>query len=269
MLAACVELTKGDPNFKYLDGILTRLHQKRADTGRIQRVAETFAEEKDASAPLRALLGVLNLPTAAINAGTLRVYEDMRALYPDAIILMAGRECSRHGVTKLDDVINTLQYWKRSGLQTAADITAYMQKVNDQNDFLRVLYDVTGMAGAKPNAADRRLTGKWLDEWGFDMGFVTQCAAWAIGKERPLGYLDRMLEAYHGKGVRTFEAAQQEREAFQQSQSVKAAEAPRSAPVQRGPKTVEQQQYAQREYVHTENAADAIMKQWQEEYGNA
>lgn len=266
VLAACVELTKGDPNFSYLDGILNRLHAKRAETGRVQRVAETIAEEQDAVAPLKALLTVLNLPTATINQGTLRVYEEMRALYPDPIILMAGQECSRHGVTKLDDVMNTLQNWKRNGLQDAAQIRQYMQRINELNDFLRVLYEMTGMANARPNAADRRIATKWLDEWGFDMTFVTQCAAWAIGKERPLGYLDRMLEAWQAKGVRTIEAAKAERESFQQTIAARTQDRPAPA---RGPKTVEQQQYTQREYTHSDAAVDAMMQAWQEENGNA
>lgn len=267
VLAACVELTKGDPNFKYLDGILNRLWLKKNETGRVQKVAETFAEEKDAAAPLKALLGVLNLPTSAINTGTLSVYEDMRVLYSDAIILMAGRECSRHGVTKLDDVMVTLQNWKRNGLQTVEDVRAYMKKINELNDFLNVLYDVAGMASAKPNAADRRIAAKWLDEWGFEMGFVSQCASWAAGKERPLGYLDRMLEIYHAKGITTIAAAQQEREQFQQSAAAKAT-TPNTIPA-RGPKVVGEQQYTQREYTHTDSAVDAMMKQWQEEKGNA
>lgn len=268
VLSACVELTKGDPNFKYLDGILNRLYQKKTATGRAQKVAETFAEEKDSVAPLKALLSVMKLRGVTINEGTLAVYEDMRALYPDSIILMAGQECARHKVTTLDDVMTTLQNWKRNGLQSAADVTAYMKRINEQNDFLRVLYDVTGMDSARPNAADRRIASKWLEEWGFDMSFVAQCAAWAVGKERPLGYLDRMLEVYHAKGIKTLEAAQQEREQFQQGAAAKPVSSQNNTPA-RGPKVVGEQQYTQREYTHTDDAIDAMMKKWQEENGNA
>jgi len=268
VLAACVELTKGDPNFKYLDGILNRLHQKKTATGRPQKVADTFQEEKESAAPLKALLNVMNVRGVSINEGTLAVYEEMRTLYPDAIILMAGQECARHRVTTLDDVMSTLQNWKRNGLQSAGDVTAYMKRINEQNDFLRVLYDVTGMDNAKPNAADRRIAAKWVDEWGFDMSFIAQCAAWAVGKDRPLGYLDRMLESYHAQGVTTIEAAQKAREQFQQTQAAKAASIPNATPV-RGPKVVGEQQYTQRDYTHTDNAIDDMMKKWQEENGNA
>jgi len=273
VLAACTELTKGDPNFKYLDGILSRLYQKKLDTGRVQKVADTFAEERDDVAPLKALLSVMNLRSVTVNAGTLAVYGEMRALYPDHIILMAGQECARHRVTTLDDVMSTLQNWRRNGLQSSEDVRAYMKRINTQNEFLETLYEITGME-ARPNAADRRIVSKWMEEWGFETEFIAQCASWAVGKERPLGYLDRMLEAYHGKGIRTVEAAMKEREAFQQTLAAKSANTPNGDLTSnrthvRGPKVVGEQQYTQREYVHTDNAIDAMMKQWQEENGNA
>ena len=80
-------------------------------------------------------------------------------------------------------------------------------------------------------------------------------------------YLDKLLDSYHGKGVRTMEAARAERESFQQGLAAK-AEGRYQTPA-RGPKTVEQQQYTQREYAHTEDAMDAMMRKWQEENGNA
>jgi hypothetical protein len=61
------------------------------------------------------------------------------------------------------------------------------------------------------------------------------------------------------------EAAMQERENHQQTLVKQPAQA---APA-RGPKVVEQQQYTQREYAHTEDAMDAMMRKWQEENGDA
>lgn len=259
ILAACAETVKGEPTFAYLGGILSRLRAQQ----KINGVEAALREEKDAAAPLKALLKVMKLQNVTINEGTLAVYADMRALYPDNIILMAGKECAKRGAD-FEGVMTTLKNWKRNGLESAEDVTRYMKQVDDANDFLLMIYEVMGVS-VKPNAADRRLAKKWLETYAFDMGFVTQCAAWAVGKEKPMLYLDAVLGNFREKGITTIEAAQQERENHQQSF---AAKQPAQAPA-RGPKTVEQQQYTQREYAHTEDAMDAMMRKWQEENGNA
>lgn len=259
ILAACAETVKGEPTFAYLGGILNRLRAQQKTTG----VEKALQQEKDAAAPLKALLKVMKLQNVTINEGTLAVYADMRALYPDNIILMAGKECAKRGAD-FEGVMTTLKAWKRNGLESAEDVNRYMKQVDDANDFLLMIYEVMGVH-ARPNAADRRLVKKWLETYAFDMGFVTQCAAWAVGKEKPMLYLDAVLGNFREKGITTIEAAQQERENHQQSF---AAKQPAQAPA-RGPKTVEQQQYTQREYAHTEDAMDAMMRKWQEENGNA
>ena len=261
IVAACEEMTGGDPSFKYLNGILRRVNEQR-NGEKLQKVAEIMQQEKDAAAPLKALLKVMNLPSVTINEGTLAVYADMRALYPDNIILMAGKECAKRG-SDFEGVMTTLRNWKRNGLENTADITRYMKQVDDENDFLLMLYEVLGVS-VKPNAADRRLAKKWQADYGYDMTFITQCAAWAVGKEKPMAYLDKVLSNFYEKGVRDMTSAEKEHEEFRKKmQAQPAAVAPR------GPKTVEQQQYTQREYTHTEDAMDAMMKKWQEENAHA
>lgn len=258
ILAACAETTKGDPTFGYLGGILSRLRAQQKTAG----IASALQEEKDSAAPLKALLKVMKLRHVTVNEGTQAVYAEMRALYPDNIILMAGKECAKRG-SDFEGVMSTLKNWKRNGLETAEQVSAYMRQVDDQNDFLRMLYEVMG-ASASPNAADRRLTAKWQTEFGFDMGFITQCAAWAVGKAKPMAYLDAVLAHLHEKGIVTMEDALRERE---QHQQMSAAPQP-SAPA-RGIKVVEQQQYTQREYADSDDALDAMMKKWQEEGSHA
>lgn len=254
ILAACAETTKGDPTFGYLGGILSRLRAQQKTAG----IEAVLRQEQDANAPIKALLQVMNLPHATVNGGTKAVYDEMRALYPDNIILMAGKECAKRG-SDFDGVMTTLKNWKSHGLETAAQVSAYMRQVDDQNDFLRMLYEVMGVS-ARPNAADRRLAAKWLNQYGYEMGLVTQCAAWAVGKDKPMAYLDKVLGDFHQKGITTMDAALREHAAHQQAMSA----APQAAAPART-KSVEQQQYTQREYRDSDDALDAMMKQWQEE----
>ena len=256
ILAACAETVKGEPTFAYLGGILSRLRAQKKTTG----VKAAFQQEQEAAAPLKALLQVMKLPHVSINQGTLAVYADMRALYPDHIILMAGEECAKRGAD-FEGVMTTLKNWKRNGFETAAEITAYMRQVDEQNEYLVMLYELLGMH-ARPNAADRRFLTAWQQELGFDMGFISQVAPWAQGKDKPMVYLNHLLGDFHQKGVKDIESARAARESFAKAYTAQ------EKPVRPG-KTVEQQNYTQREYTHTDDAMDAMMRTWQEENGDA
>jgi len=186
----------------------------------------------------------------------------MRALYPDNIILMAGQECAKRGAD-FEAVMTTLKNWKRNGLESAGDVSAYMRQVDDMNDALTLLYELL-CVDVKPNAADRRLLTLWQEEYGYDIGFISQCAPWAAGKDKPMAYLNMLMGSFHEKGVRDIDAARRERENHQKSYAQKA-----DKPAPRPTKTVEQQNYTQREYTHTDDAMDTMMRQWQEENGDA
>ena len=260
ILAACAETVKGKPNFGYLDGIIKRLYVERKNTD----VKSTIRREQEENEPLKELLKVLNLQNVSVNVGTKAVYEDMRALYPDNIIKLAGEECAKRGGS-FSDVMDTLEEWKNNRLTSVEEIAGYVRQKNQYNKFLRMLYEAMGVT-VKPNAADRKLAKKWLQEYAFDMEFVIGCAAWAVGKEKPMLYLDAVLSNYREKNITTLEEATRERAAHQQAQAKQPAQ--QNAPA-RGPKTVEQQNYTQREYTHTEDAMDAMMRKWQEENGDA
>jgi len=251
ILEACAELIKGEPNFAYLDGILKRHHHSydaASTTG--AQMKKRMTQEKDHAAPLKALLKVLGVSTQLVNEGTLGTYREMREMYPDNIILMAGRECARHGL-KLDDVARTLEIWKRQGLETPAAIEKSLKLIHEQNDFLMVLYGLWHV-DTRPNGADRALVSKWLQEWGLTESFIVCCAAWAQGAEKPMLYLNKLLETYRQQGITTPEAAVAAHQAYVTAQGAPAAR-PQG-------KVVREQQYTQREYVHTDDAADRLME---------
>ena len=238
---ACAETTKGEPTFAYLDGILRGMMQRsgKAATSRGE-LEKNRQNERRRVEPLKALLAVLGVREVKINEGTLGVYDDMRALYPDEIILMAGRECARRGGT-LEDVSGMLDSWQRRGLRTAEDVRAYVERFNRQTRLLKVLYEAWGKTG-KPSAGDRTLVQKWQDTWGFDETMIAFCAAYATDADKPMAYLDKVLESFWKQNIHTMDAAAKARQDWQQ----KASEQPAAAP-RRG-KTVREQQYEQREY---------------------
>ena len=258
ILAACAETVSGDPNFKYLNGILARHHQQyegKQTSGK--QMEKRIRAEKDADVPLKALLSTMNLRGVTVNDGTRAVYAEMRALYPDNIILMAGQECARHGLA-FDDVMKTLTVWKKKGLVTAENVAADIRQVNEQNAFVQTLFDLWGVA-KRPNASDRALVQRWLNEWALTETFIVSCAPYAAGANRPMLYLGKLLETFRQQGVTTPEAAADVHAAWREKQQ----------PAQRQGKVVNEQQYAQREYTNTLDALDRMMAQWQEENGDA
>ena len=262
IVAACEEMTGGDPSFKYLNGILRRVNEQR-NGEKLQKVAEIMQQEKDAAAPLKALLKVMNI-RVSVNDGTLAVYDELRALYPDNIILIAGKECAKRGMG-LDGVKATLESWKRNNVQTAEDAERFLKKVSDQYAFLGVIYDILGLKIRK-NPTGRMLVQRWLDEWQLSMELVTHCATWSVGKAEPMFYLNTVLKNMHEKNISTLADATDDHQKHQQEY---ANQAKQFAAAARAPKTVEQQQYTQREYTDNDDALDAMMRKWQEENGHA
>ena len=260
ILAACAETVTGDPNFKYLNGILARHHEEyesKKTSG--EQMKKRIREEKDAAAPLKALLNTMNIRGVTVNEGTKAVYAEMRALYPDNIILMAGQECARHGLA-FDDVMKTLQAWKKQGLSTPEEIAEAMRVVNEQNAFVQTLFDLWGVKN-RPNAADRARVQQWLGEWGLSETFVVSCAPYAASAGKPMPYLGKLLETFRQQGVTTPEAAAAVHGAWREKQQPQQT--------QRQGKVVSEQQYAQREYTNTLDALDRMMARWQEENGDA
>ena len=259
ILAACDETVSGEPNFKYLNGILRRHHEEyeaRETTG--TQMAKRIKDEKDAAAPLKALLNAMNIRGVSINDGTKAVYAEMRELYPDNIILMAGRECARHGLA-FDDVMKTLQAWKKQGLSTPEEISEAMRVVNEQNAFVQTLFDLWGVRN-RPNATDRAKVQRWLGEWGLTETLVVSCAPFAAEARKPMTYLNKVLETLREQGVTTPEAAVAVHSAWQEKHQ--------PAQPQKTGKVVREQQYTQREYANTLDALDRMMARWQEENGD-
>ena len=261
--AACAETTKGEPTFAYLDGILRgmRARQGRGLTTR-EQVEQTRQTNQEEIAPLKALLAVMNI-RVSINEGTKAMYREMRELYPDDVILMAGRECAVKKNADMTDVQSLLQSWSAKGLKNAAEVQAYIASFKEQNELVQLLLDMWG-AKRRPTAADRTMAQRWLGEMHLSREMILYCASMVQDVEKPMPYLDKLMSNLAQRGITTAEQAAQDRQSWQEKNAQQRAEKPAG----RG-KVIHEQQYEQREYANNEDALDRLMAGWKEEDAGA
>lgn len=254
ILAACEETTNGkNPSFKYLDSILRDKRGKLSGkTISARQVAEGQALRQATEAPLRRLLAALNKPGVTVNESTLAMYAEMRTLYDDDTILMAGRECAKRQC-EFEDVLRTLKNWSKNGLDTPEKIEAYMQQVGRYNDFVDQLYALWGKT-SRSSAANRTLVRKWTEEWQLSPEMIMTCAAFAKEAERPMPYLNGVLDSLRKQGISTPEEAVK---AHEQREEKKPG------------KTVREQQYEQRSYDDEQQLPEWMQQRMKEMNGGA
>ena len=234
VLDACAQTTGGDPSFKYLDGILSRLRSAGdARTGaQVKRAMEKEQDEKARAQEVFSRLGARLTAPAAI-----RMYRTLLEIQPHEVLLLAADECHRTN-KNVEDMQALLQSWHNRGLVTEEAVQDYLSQFRQANLALRELFDACGHSG-RPTAADRALYEKWTG-WGYDQAlllFASEQARAAEGSK--IAYLDKVLTMWHDAGITDLNQAQARK---------KPSEKPKA-------KSVSAQQYTQRDYTEEELSA--------------
>lgn len=228
--SACGLMTaSNNPSFKYLDGILQRMHEK----SNIHTPDEIAQSESDFSSA-KAFAEALGL--RSVSKTTQDIYRDMLSSgMPDSVILIAARECKRLNRSSLDSVQELVLSWQEQGLDTEEKVTEHLNSVRTLNTMLRKVYDACGHSG-RPTQADRKTLSDWYTK-GLSDDLILYAASLASKAEgAKMSYIKKVLENWQSAGIRTVEEAS------------KSAASPKERPA----KQVSAQQYAQREYTEEE-----------------
>ena len=236
VLEACQATTAaGEPTFKYLDGILSRLKQGGEGPADAQGMAETLdkgREEMKLTSEMLNALGARLRPEAAAP-----IYRELAANRPHDLIVYAAKECARNGKGTLEDLTRLLESWEKRGLSTAEEAEAYVRHVRELDAVLYRIYEACGYHG-RASKTDREFLDRWQG-MGFEEGVLLLAAKQASGaSSQKMKYMNTVLKNWQQNGVMTL--AQAER------QTGRAAAAPA------GGKRVLAQQYKQREYKESE-----------------
>lgn len=242
--SACAEMTSGDPSFKYLDKILEGL---RARSGSAcltaPQVERQLLDEKEETQRVREMLAACGVKSTVIDEGKRLVYRDMLQYGGHEVVLLAAQAVGqRRGGHSLDSVTELLAAWKDKGLATAQEVQAYLERVQKQNALLKALYQSAGREAA-PKLSDRELLQKWQEQWRFGDPLLHAAAALAKNTDKPTLFMDKVLQAWHEKGITTLDQAQEENAGRKEA----AARGGARTSQPKGKQVIEQQ-YAQRDY---------------------
>ncbi len=244
--SACAETTKGDPSFAYLDKILQGIRErgngKATTAAQVERQLEGERDENDR---VREMLAAFGVKAPVVDAGKRLVYRDMRGLAEHEVIVLAAREVGkRRGAHSLDDVTALLAAWKDKGLESAEAVKAHLDAVAAQNRRLKELMSIAGKEGGCTQF-NRELLRKWREEWRLADELMDLAAEYARNVDRPMPYMDRLLQGWRDAGAETAEAARAEHARYTRDAERGRASAP---PAREGTKRVVEQQYGQRVY---------------------
>ena len=231
-IEAALELTaKGDPSLGYLDGILNGLRQEAGPNAAL--TPETIRLSGEKTDGLREV--IRKIGRGEVSQRNLKIYEEMRTLYPQEVLLIAAAECGQSG-KGIDEVLKLLQSWKEKGLDRPQDVEEYVRSFHDQTALIRELRHIWGTDESRAGKTDRSLVSKWQGEYGFSRDMILFTARYASEAKSPMSYLDRILTNYHDQGIRTPQEAEKDRENG------------KTVPSGNRAKTVSAQQYEQRDY---------------------
>ena len=207
----------------------------------IKKGKQLILKSPDNTARIRELLQALGISRAVVDEGMRRLYRGLTAMGGHEAALLAAREVAASGKAhSLDNVAALLEAWNAKGLTTAEAIEAHLAQVRALNRRIRGLMDLCGHRGGCTQA-NRELLLTWQAQWGMPEELVDLAAEFARGVDKPMPYMNRLLEGWRKSGALTVEAARAEHERFQAAQKDAARPA---APAKR----VIEQQYEQRTY---------------------
>lgn len=195
---ACAEMTRGDPNFQYLDAILSSL-RKRSNAKTGDQVTKQLEEDQAEAEKAKEVLGHLKHRIALPAA--LRIYKEWRSSYSHEMLLETALhfERQREGGS-LDDFDSMLRMWQSLGIQNEDQLREYLERCQRCNTILRQVFEACGHKGPITEA-DRKALEKWQNR-GMDASLILAAAEQARGAQgNKLAYLSKVLEAWSAAGI--------------------------------------------------------------------
>ncbi len=243
VLTACAD-TVAMPSMETLDTVLRKI--KTATNGNEKIGEELVVSRQQTSERLKAMMDIWGW--TGMSQERIDWYTDLEKQYDPDIILLAARECARQGGNRQTNLTELLSSWKKRGLNTREAVSDYICAFKEKTALLTSVHKLWGTRISREDSEyERALLSRWQEEFGFDKEVIMKAAEYAAEADKPMAYLDKILEGYSKKGIRTVDDVQKEH----------ASGKDRSGHTG---KIHSAQQYEQRDYTGVQDSVDELVK---------
>ena len=171
LLGKSYQTSEAQTGMGYLDGILKGL--RKENSNEIEVDSDQVRRSTQKAEALRTV--IKELGRDEVNPRNLELYDRMKALYPQQVILTAAAEC-RHSGKSIEDLLKLLESWDMKGLKTENQVNDYIQAFRQQTELIRELKTLWGTEGIRIGETDRKLVQKWQKELGFGKKMILAAA---------------------------------------------------------------------------------------------
>ncbi len=213
ILTACANTTKArDPNMKYLDKILQRLHSEGSLSSR-QIIEDTTQNDITSSdiCELMRIIGETGKPTfehKSLYRKWTSVFGFGMDMLSAAAKLLAAR--GRLPFPYLDEILTD---WYNNRVSAPEEAQKAITEHKKLDELIYAVFDATGRPCAITDA-HRKAYLKWNEEWGIPHEAILLAAEISMLADNPYRSLNWKLGSWHDAGVKTLADAQREAKKF-------------------------------------------------------
>lgn len=117
------------------------------------------------------------------------------------------KEGLRQGVTRMSYLNTVARQWSEEGIRTPEEAEEYVQHHRKSTAKHKVIIQYLGIK-RQISGAEQAMLDRWTDEWGFSNPVIMKACDEAAGSQNPLQYVNKVLENWLERGVKTVEDAE-------------------------------------------------------------
>lgn len=126
--------------------------------------------------------------------------------FSDKAILALADYCMKSNLKTLSDLDVVVRDCFAAGIVTEADVKRRVARENGYDDDICALMKIMGVRGAVKDTYRAYYSG-WIEKLGLPKDVIEYGAGLAVGKANGFAYLNRILSAWSGAGVKTLDRA--------------------------------------------------------------